>query len=71
MTKPTPDDVRAMRTRHGLTRNEAADLVHTMPRTWKAWETHGSEGRPINLAAWELFMLKLGEHPHCSLVQAG
>lgn len=63
LSQPQPEAVKAARERAGLSREQAAALVHAAGyRTWQSWELPPeSGGRPINLAAWELFLLKSGQ----------
>lgn len=59
--KPTPDDVRRIRERHGLDRQQLGAVIHTNWRCVKNWETEGREGRSIPMMAWELLLIKLGD----------
>lgn len=59
--KPTPDDVRRIRERHGLDRQQLGEVIHTNWRCVKNWETKGTEGRPIPMVSWELLLIKLGD----------
>jgi putative transcriptional regulator len=70
LTQPTPAQVRAAREAAGLTRQEAAALVHAYDkdgggsyRTWQNWELEASDSnaRPIPLAVWDLFLIKTEE----------
>ncbi|MGU7843673.1 hypothetical protein ACV22V_29895, partial [Burkholderia sp. AW33-5] len=65
ITKPSPEQLRETIKRHGLTRGEAAQLVHASITAWHAWSAPegSSNHRPMPLAAWELLLVKLGEHP--------
>lgn len=58
--QPTPAEVKAARLEAGLSRDEAAELVHASYRTWQNWELPPSseESRPIPLASWDLFLIK-------------
>lgn len=60
MKQPTPAEIRAAREAAGLSRSQAAELVHAGYRTWQNWELDPSspEARAIPLASWELFLLK-------------
>ena len=60
--QPTPDRIRAARNQSGLTQQQAAELVHVDGRAWRRWESYQNDHRAINLAAWELFLLKTAEH---------
>jgi hypothetical protein len=65
ITQPTPEELRELVKSAGLTRGEAAELVHVTKRAWDKWTT--KEGSPdhrnMPLAAYELLLIKLGEHP--------
>ena len=54
MKQPTKEDIKKARNAAGLTQAEAADVVHVSVDAWRKWE----QGSPINLAAWELFLIK-------------
>lgn len=61
---PSADDWRGLRTRHGLTQRELADLVHRTPETIKKWEAgHGGD-----LACWRLALMVLDNQPSWVLV---
>ena len=61
LTPPTTADVRAARLAVGLTQAAAAGLVHrTDSARWREWERPGPTGRVIDLAVWELFLIKSG-----------
>lgn len=63
--KPTPESIRAARVAAGLTQSEAAAVVHRPSyRTWQDWE-RGVARMPLD--AWELFLLKTGQHPVAQL----
>lgn len=53
---PTARDIRARRTKHGLTQTQSAAMVHVGLRTWQQWEA-GDHAMPLGL--WELFLVKL------------
>ncbi len=55
---PLPEQVKQARTDAGLSRIEAAKLVHVKYRTWQDWELGKAK---INLAAWELFLIKINQ----------
>ncbi len=55
---PLPEQVKQARTDAGLSRLEAAKLVHASYRTWQDWELGNAK---INLAAWELFLIKINQ----------
>lgn len=54
--QPAPAKIISARQSAGLTQQQAGQLVHTDGRTWRRWEA-GDRG--INLAAWELFLIKI------------
>ena len=72
LKQPTPDEVRAVRKSAKLTQAHAAALIsHSQSyRTWQGYEAEeGSPGhRSIPIAAWELFLLKIGRHPDMQLI---
>ncbi|MFM0303989.1 transcriptional regulator [Paraburkholderia sediminicola] len=70
ITQPTPEELRQLILKHGVTRSEAAALVHVSINAWHKWSANegSSDHRAMPLAAWELLLLKLGEHPTKKLV---
>ena len=61
ITRPTTDEIRAAREVSKLDRAAAAALVHLGHAVrWAEYET-GARG--IDMAKWELFLLKTGQHP--------
>lgn len=60
LTPPTTDQISAAREQSGLTQLQAAALVHVDIRSWRRWELGE---RAVNLAAWELFLLRSHQHP--------
>lgn len=61
LQQPSGDDVRAARLHCGQTQAQAAALVyrHDSAR-WREWERGAPSGRVIDLAVWELYLLKTG-----------
>jgi DNA-binding transcriptional regulator YiaG len=58
---PTAADIRAIRKLAGLTQQQSAELVHRASNSrWREWES-GKYG--IDMAVWELFLLKSGLRP--------
>jgi putative transcriptional regulator len=57
---PTPDDLRALRQRAGLSQTEAAALVYATLNGYQRWE---QGERRMQAAAWELLRIKLGDLP--------
>lgn len=57
---PKPEQVLAARLELGLTQTEAAALVRSPMRSWRAWEApEGTEGqRYMHPGLWELFLIK-------------
>ena len=58
---PTPEEIKALRLRFGLTQTEAALLVHVKIRAWQWWES-GQRKMPVGL--WELLLIKANLHPN-------
>lgn len=61
---PTPEEIRALRQKHGKTMRECADLVHATLGGWQQWEYKNAasgKGRTMSPAFWELFRLKIGD----------
>ena len=56
---PTPERIKAARKRAGITQTEAADLVHIGAKT--RWSEYENGRAPIDLARWELFLIKTGQ----------
>ena len=50
----------------GMTQSEAARMVHVTLRAWQWWES-GHREMPIGL--WELFLIKIDQHPNYKLVE--
>ncbi len=53
---PKPDEIRAARETAGLSRKDAAWLVHSSWRSWEKWELGMARMHP---AIWELFVRKI------------
>jgi hypothetical protein len=68
--QPTPEEIRALLKKHGISREKAAALVHASLRAWHNWSAPegGVNHREMPKAAWELLLIKLGEHPSKKLV---
>ena len=63
---PTIAAIIAARKAVKLTQAEAAAIVHRPSyRTWQDWERGRAKMPPD---AWELFLLKTGQHPRAQLV---
>jgi len=57
--QPTKETIRDHRLAYGLTRKQAANLVHCTADAWKHWELGARKMHP---AMWELFKIKLSQH---------
>jgi putative transcriptional regulator len=57
---PAPAAVRDYRVRAGLTQTQAGALCH---RSLRAWQDAEAGLRALDPAAWELFLLRTGQHP--------
>ena len=57
---PTPEQVAAARVELGLTQMQAAALVRSPMRSWRAWEAPEGTGghRYMHPGLWELFLIK-------------
>ncbi len=60
--RPTPDQLRTARRAAGMTQAQAAALVHLTAGS--RWAEYEQGKRNIDLARWELFLLKAGVSPH-------
>ncbi len=60
--QPSPTEIRTARAVAGLSQSAAAELVFAKLRVWQYWESDNA--REINLASWELFLLKTDQHPN-------
>lgn len=54
--KPSATEIALIRSATGLTQREAAALVYTTMRSWRAWE---AGERKMHPAIWELFRIKV------------
>ena len=61
----SPTDIRAARQAAGLSQTAAGALCHRSLRAWQAVE---AGDRKLDLAAWELFLLRTGQHPSHKLI---
>lgn len=61
LASPTKEDVQKWRKGAGLTQDEAAGLVHLGAGT--RWSEYETGARKIDIARWELFLVKIGIHP--------
>ncbi len=58
MNSPTPEEIREARTKAGLSRKAAAELVHQSVRSWEKNEIGERVMQPV---VWDLFQYKLAE----------
>lgn len=58
MKQPTPADVKSARAAVGLTQTQAAALIY---KKLLAWQRYESGNRSMDVALYELFMLKTGQ----------
>ncbi|MFN5512447.1 MAG: helix-turn-helix domain-containing protein [Burkholderiales bacterium] len=66
-SSPTPAQIVYWRKgKMGMTQSEAARMVHVTLRAWQWWES-GHREMPIGL--WELFLIKIDQHPNYKLVE--
>jgi hypothetical protein len=61
ITHPTQEEVSAARRTALLTQAEAAEMVHL--GSFQRWSEYESGARNIDLARWELFLIKTAQHP--------
>lgn len=71
LRKPTPEDIIELTKKHNLTRAQAAGLISVSVNTWHNWtaKVDTKDHRQMPLTAWELFLLKIDEHPTYKLVE--
>ena len=62
-----PANIRAAREAAGLTQTQAGALCH---RSLRAWQDAEAGTRNLDRAAWELFLLRTGQHPTERLARA-
>jgi hypothetical protein len=61
LTQPTPAQVAQARAATGQTQTQAAQTVYRNTYTqWRAWERTGPGARVIDLAVFELYLIKKG-----------
>lgn len=58
----TPEQIKKLRKRAGLTQTEAAKLIHVQLNAWQRWEApEGSDySRKMSETCLELFCIKIG-----------
>lgn len=66
MIYPSHDQVKAARHNSGLTQQKSAEAVHQADSSnWRSYESGKTKMHP---AAWELYLLKTGQHPTHQMV---
>ena len=70
MKQPTPADVKSTRAAVGLTQTQAAALIY---KKLLAWQRYESGNRSMDVALYELFLLKTGQIDigQCSKLERG
>lgn len=63
---PTPDAVHVSRVAAGISQAQAAALVHL--GSAMRWSDYERGVRSIDLARWELWLLRVGQHPTARLI---
>ena len=58
MKQPTPADVKSARAAAGLTQTQAAALIY---KKLLAWQRYESGDRSMDVALYELFLIKTGQ----------
>lgn len=58
MNSPTPKEIKALRTKAGLTQRQCAQLLGKTTRAWQYWE---AGKRPMPASDFELFKIKTGQ----------
>lgn len=61
MHEPSPQEIRELRARHGLSQAALGALVHVQARSVQRWEAEAGQARQMPAAIWELALAKLGE----------
>lgn len=61
LPQPTPENIRRARDGADLTQADAAELVHL--GSAKRWSEYERGAQAIDVARWELFLIKTGQHP--------
>lgn len=61
--KVTPEEVKALIKRHGLTGSQVAKICGVNPRTVRSWQApkDSNSYRPIPLSAWRLLLIATRE----------
>lgn len=58
---PTVLEIKEARGKSGLSQAAAAALVYRTTRNWEQWEQGGENGRRMDPAIFELFLIKTGQ----------
>lgn len=68
---PEPEEIRDMIKEAGLTRTDAANLLHMSRRKLSHWlaPANSTEYRAMPLSAYELLLIKLGKHPQYKKIE--
>lgn len=67
MKQPQSREVTFARKAAGLTQKQAGELVH-LADPIKRWSEYECGERFIDVARWELFLIKTGQHPASSTI---
>ncbi|MCF7947672.1 MAG: helix-turn-helix domain-containing protein [Spirochaetia bacterium] len=61
--KVTPEEVKTLIKRHGLTGSQVANICGVNPRTVRSWQApkESNSYRPIPLSAWKLLLIATRE----------
>lgn len=71
MNQPSGKEIRFARLNAGLTGSQCAQLVHLALHSAAGairWSEYEHDKRNIDLARWELFLIKTGQHPTSSTI---
>lgn len=70
LTTPSPEELRELLKRHKVSRQDAATMLYVSINAIHKWTAkEGSQDyREMPLAAYELLLLKIGEHPTHKMV---
>ncbi len=61
LARPSPAQIKAARALAGQTQAQAAAMVYRADSArWREWERGAPTGRDIDMAVWELFLIKSG-----------
>jgi hypothetical protein len=70
LQQPSSEDLKALLKQHGVTRQQAADMLYVSIHTMDSWCTPSSSKKhnDMPLSSWELLLLKLSAHPFKKVV---